>query len=238
MPDYFHSLKKQIDRYLKSIDLTQSPWPEFLGAVDKFYKKLDAQRKAIEDSLTESSEELVRANDEMYAVFQAIPDQLFHFSDEGRVISYQTGTNSHHYLTADKLINQSIADIIRSDIADMFLKAIREVIKNKVVSSFEFVAIFEQKIYYYEARLMPVKGLQVVALIRDITERKLAEDQIAFLAYHDGLTGLPNNLLFKERLEQGIASAQRSNSQLAVMFLDLDRFKLINDSMGHDVGDQ
>lgn len=238
MPDYFLPLKKQIDRYLKGLDLTKTPWPEFLGAVDQSCKKLDEERKSIEDSLTESSEELVRANDEMYAIFQAIPDQLFHFSEDGRVISYQTGTNSHHYLTAEKLINQSIFDIIRSDIADMFLKAIHEVIKNKVVTSFEFVSVFKQKIYYYEARLMPVKGLQVVALIRDITERKLAEDQIAFLAYHDGLTGLPNNLLFKERLEQGIANAQRSNSQLAVMFLDLDRFKLINDSMGHEVGDQ
>ncbi len=69
-------------------------------------------------------------------------------------------------------------------------------------------------------------------------ERKRAEEQIRSLAYHDALTGLPNRLLFQDRLTMAIASAHRRKQRLAVLFLDLDRFKLINDSLGHSLGDR
>jgi len=73
---------------------------------------------------------------------------------------------------------------------------------------------------------------------RDITERKRADELIAYQAYHDILTGLPNRILFKDRLDVAIIQSQRNETQLAVMFIDLDRFKLINDSMGHVTGDE
>lgn len=73
---------------------------------------------------------------------------------------------------------------------------------------------------------------------RDVTERKEAEAFISFQAYHDLLTRLPNRALFKDRLELAITQARRSNQKLAVMFLDLDRFKVINDTLGHSMGDR
>ncbi len=73
---------------------------------------------------------------------------------------------------------------------------------------------------------------------KDISERKQAEEMIYHQAYHDMLTGLPNRLLFKDHLILGMAQAKRNRSKLAVMFLDLDRFKIINDTLGHVVGDQ
>jgi diguanylate cyclase (GGDEF)-like protein len=79
----------------------------------------------------------------------------------------------------------------------------------------------------------------VIWLLED--ERRAALDaatQIEHLAYHDALTGLPNRQLFLDRLDVAVAGAQRSGAQLAVFFLDLDRFKLINDSLGHSVGDK
>ena len=73
---------------------------------------------------------------------------------------------------------------------------------------------------------------------RDISERKRAEEIINFQLYHDLLTNLPNRALFRDRLNLAISQARRQDSQLAVMFLDMDRFKVINDSLGHLAGDQ
>jgi diguanylate cyclase (GGDEF)-like protein/hemerythrin-like metal-binding protein/PAS domain S-box-containing protein len=76
-----------------------------------------------------------------------------------------------------------------------------------------------------------------VAVFSDITERRLEADRIAHLAHHDLLTGLPNRSLFADRVRQALVAAQRDKVELAVMFLDLDRFKQINDTLGHAVGD-
>ena len=78
----------------------------------------------------------------------------------------------------------------------------------------------------------------IQGVIFDITERKMAEEQIAFLAYHDSLTGLPNRVLFEEMLGISIARARRHDLGVGVVFLDLDNFKLVNDSLGHAAGDR
>jgi len=80
--------------------------------------------------------------------------------------------------------------------------------------------------------------LRMVGTIQDITERKRAEETIRQLAYHDGLTGLPNRTLFEDRVTVALAQAQRKEGFVAVMFLDLDRFKIVNDTVGHTFGDQ
>ncbi len=82
------------------------------------------------------------------------------------------------------------------------------------------------------------EGIFFTAIGRDVTERKLAEDRLEFMATHDILTGLPNRTLFLDRLSHAIAQASRNRSMLAVVLLDLDGFKHINDTWGHARGDQ
>ncbi len=99
------------------------------------------------------------------------------------------------------------------------------------------------EIYWEQAHLAPIKDqhnqiTHYVAVKLDISEHKHALDQLQFLAHHDGLTRLPNRTLFFDRVTQGIISAQRNQTTLALMFIDLDKFKPINDQEGHAVGDQ
>jgi diguanylate cyclase (GGDEF)-like protein len=83
----------------------------------------------------------------------------------------------------------------------------------------------------------PLKSGGWVATIEDITERKRADEQIAHLAHYDGLTDLPNRILFRERLEQALR-ALRPGEQLAVLYIDIDEFKSVNDALGHPIGDE
>ena len=91
--------------------------------------------------------------------------------------------------------------------------------------------------HYFELRVVVCGEDAVLALIRDITERKHAEHDIRYMAYHDSLTQLPNIQSFKDHLGLALSSAEHSGKYFAVLFIDLDRFKQINDTYGHKVGD-
>lgn len=82
------------------------------------------------------------------------------------------------------------------------------------------------------------KVIEYIAVFSDITSIKASEDKLLELAYHDPLTGLPNRLLFNDRMTQTIAHAKRHHTRAALLMLDLDRFKFINDTLGHAAGDQ
>lgn len=85
---------------------------------------------------------------------------------------------------------------------------------------------------------IPSRGHRTfVASLYDITGQKHKEEQLSYLAYHDPLTGLPNRLLFMDRLAQSVARAHRNKEMTAVLFIDLDRFKQVNDTLGHATGD-
>lgn len=99
----------------------------------------------------------------------------------------------------------------------------------------------EQRTVSLQARALPTEDGRTAAsltgTVQDITERRRIEEQIHHLAYYDSLTGLPNRLLFRDRAQQALAAAERHEAMLGILFLDIDRFKFINDSLGHSAGD-
>ncbi len=123
---------------------------------------------------------------------------------------------------------------------DAFIKKVDYLNQHREERSRDELTLRNGKVFdRYSAPLIDAKGSYRgrIWYFRDITDRKLADEKVEFLAYYDALTGLPNRTLLRDRMSKALASAQRRKEKVAFVFLDLDRFKDINDSLGHSIGD-
>jgi diguanylate cyclase (GGDEF)-like protein/PAS domain S-box-containing protein len=190
--------------------------------------------------------EILAARSQLQATLDAIPDLLFELDLEGRCHAYHSARTGFPALRAEELLGKKISEVLSPSANEVIVSALLEANEQGLSSGKELELQFAQGTegtFWYElsvSRKHVDPGLppRFIILARDVTERKAAEQHILNLAHYDALTGLPNRALLSDRMKVAIKRAARVLGRIAVLFVDLDRFKPINDSLGHEIGDR
>jgi diguanylate cyclase (GGDEF)-like protein/PAS domain S-box-containing protein len=186
---------------------------------------------------------LVGTTAKLNAMMKALPDIIFLYDEDGIHLEVIANDESNLITAKENFIGCRIDDFHSNTINDKFKKLIKDTISSNELNIIEYELSINDEEKSYEARGIPVdyelnKKKVVMIIVRDITKRKVAEENLQYIATHDSLTNLPNRTLLYDRLHRAILRAKRLDHKGALFFLDLNRFKDINDSLGHEMGDK
>ncbi len=171
--EQMHSLlKRQLKRYFKRRDAIPEEWQGFIEAVNDAYWQSDSDRNMLERSLELSSQELLQANSELRAIFQALPDLFLLLDNEGTILDHKGGMANDICFQVEKLLGKSIHEVPFEKVGDKFVKAIHQVRETNSMVSIEYSIRMQEQEYFYETRLLPLLEDQIIAIVRNITERK------------------------------------------------------------------
>ncbi|EHQ51711.1 diguanylate cyclase [Ectothiorhodospira sp. PHS-1] len=212
--------------------------------------KLSHQARQVRDS-----ELRYRAlSERLEAIITAMPDICFVLDHEGRYLDIFGGRDARYYHHGHQaLLGRRLHEVLPADKADAFLNMIRVALDSGQLQFIEYDLDATEvdgldpgsgpgERLWFEARIMPlgehVMGCPAVIWISvNITQRKNAQDRIRYMALHDSLTGLANRVLLQDRVLHALEQSRRQGTHFALLFLDLDEFKPINDRFGHEAGD-
>jgi diguanylate cyclase (GGDEF)-like protein/PAS domain S-box-containing protein len=198
---------------------------------------LDAsKRRELEEALRES--EALHRN-----LVETSQDLVWRCDAEGRYTFLNQACEKIYGYRVEEMLGKRFTEFMTPELADRDMKEFMRLLEGGEVSGYETTHISksgdEIHMLFNARTLFDSAGREVgtQGTAHDNTKRKQAEETIKHLAYHDALTGLANRTLFQDRLTVALAQARRKKQTAAVMFLDLDRFKAVNDTVGHALGD-
>jgi diguanylate cyclase (GGDEF)-like protein/PAS domain S-box-containing protein len=216
--------------------------------------------KALENSYIQTLKEVIRDKEvELMAAYRNLREKTVYLDsimrsamDMGIVAANIDFCINYYNPTAERLLNVPGREAVGKHIWEVHqmagvplerLSKGFQAIHNNVAHTFPIKRPGPEGLRHLEAQVSGIRDEQdrlsgYVLMLRDVTERVKAEEIIRHLAYHDPLTDLPNRTLFHDRLDVELKRSKRNNSQLAVVVVDLDRFKEVNDTMGHLAGDE
>ena len=251
-------MHKLLKRQLKKLNInpnnsniTSDTYKSLLEVVSKTYHESDNDRYILERSLEISSQEMItlyKKQKESYdsrlkAIMDVMPDILFLNDEDGKFLEVFADNTKNLYVPKEELLGCYYKDIFNCDISIFFEKNLKKAIEQEKLNIIEYELEIDNKMKSFEARIMPTNFLvngkkTAMVIIRDTTESKKAERRLKYFATHDNLTKLPNRFLFQKNLKFAMKKATADNTIVLLLFLDIDRFKEINDNLGHDMGDR
>jgi diguanylate cyclase (GGDEF)-like protein len=194
-------------------------------------------------SVRKQAEERLRSTQaELAATLKALPDLVFEYSADAYYRSVHSHVPQDLIVPIEMHIGRHVSEVLPKEAADVCLAALDEARHSGRSSGRQYSLELARGKQWFELSVVrkPTEAGEeerLIAIARNITQRKAAEDAIQHMAFHDSLTGLPNRRLLLDRLETALTASARHQQQGALLFLDLDHFKALNDGYGHDVGD-
>ena len=182
--------------------------------------------------------DLAASEEKTRALLRAIPDLIFRLGADGTILDLVAGQEPGAIPSDQNLAGRKLKEVLPEvGAAEVFWNA-EEARKTGEVRMFEYTLGSEPGSRNFEGRVVSIPDGESLFIARDISDRKMAEVRLAHMAYHDPLTGLPNRVTFNDRLVRDLARAKRRKEVVGVVLVDLDRFKEVNDTLGHAAGDR